>query len=340
MRISKFHFLFLFLFLFLRSLGQDIHWSQYNASPLNLNPALAGIFDGDQRIIANHRNQWNSVTLPYKTISLSYDRPIAMKGLKNASFGGGIVVNNDKAGDSRMGVFQVNMIFNYIRKMSKDSVHLLSAGLSAGVGQRSFNTTNLSFDDQWNGDSYDPNMSTGENFDRTALIFYDITPGIDWYYKPTQRLKGNLGISFAHVNRPNMSFMNNADISLHPKTTIHAKMQFPVHKEIDVLPSFIYEKQNQYHEFITGASVKYIMATKYGYNSAFYLGTYLRFGDAVILSTGVDFKDFHFGFSYDINTSGLKPASNGRGGFELSLVYILRKFIPINEHKHICPVYL
>ncbi|MEK7227019.1 MAG: type IX secretion system membrane protein PorP/SprF, partial [Bacteroidota bacterium] len=50
---------------FLSSLqAQDIHFSQFLSSPMNLNPALAGQFDGDHRFVMNHRNQWSSVTVP------------------------------------------------------------------------------------------------------------------------------------------------------------------------------------------------------------------------------------------------------------------------------------
>jgi hypothetical protein len=43
--------------------------------------------------------------------------------------------------------------------------------------------------------------------------------------------------------------------------------------------------------------------------------------DAVIASTRFDFNDLSLGFSYDINISQLKPASNSQGSFEFSLIY-------------------
>ncbi|MEM6697047.1 MAG: type IX secretion system membrane protein PorP/SprF, partial [Bacteroidota bacterium] len=41
--------------------AQDIHFSQIGYSPLNLNPALTGIFEGDMRFTGNYRQQWNPV---------------------------------------------------------------------------------------------------------------------------------------------------------------------------------------------------------------------------------------------------------------------------------------
>ena len=55
------------------SWGQDIHFSQFYAAPHTLNPALTGSFDGDWRFAGNYRNQWKSVTEPFKTLALSAD---------------------------------------------------------------------------------------------------------------------------------------------------------------------------------------------------------------------------------------------------------------------------
>ena len=60
--------------LFMLSLGasaQDIHFSQFFETPLLRNPALAGIFSGDMRLQSVYRTQWQSVTVPYQTVSFN-----------------------------------------------------------------------------------------------------------------------------------------------------------------------------------------------------------------------------------------------------------------------------
>ena len=54
-------------------ISQDIHFSNWQMSPLNLNPANTGMFEGDGRIIFNYRNQWKSVPVPYNTYSFGAD---------------------------------------------------------------------------------------------------------------------------------------------------------------------------------------------------------------------------------------------------------------------------
>ena len=39
--------------------AQDPHFSQFFSSPLTLNPAFTGKFDGAVRFIGDYRNQWN-----------------------------------------------------------------------------------------------------------------------------------------------------------------------------------------------------------------------------------------------------------------------------------------
>ena len=53
--------------------AQDIHFSQFYASPLTLNPSLTGNFDGLMRFGGNYRNQWASVSVPYSTASVYTD---------------------------------------------------------------------------------------------------------------------------------------------------------------------------------------------------------------------------------------------------------------------------
>jgi len=47
--------------------AQDPHFSQFNASPLTLNPAMAGKVQCTYRASVNYRDQWNSIPAPYVT---------------------------------------------------------------------------------------------------------------------------------------------------------------------------------------------------------------------------------------------------------------------------------
>ena len=58
-----------------------------------------------------------------------------------------------------------------------------------------------------------------------------------------------------------------------------------------------------------------------------YFGAWARannVSDAIIPYVGMDYGSFNLGISYDVNVSGFKVASQSQGGFEISLIYILK----------------
>jgi hypothetical protein len=68
---SLFIILFLLILSQLSTKAQDINFSQFYDLPVLRNPAIAGLFKGDVRVTSGYRNQWQSVTVPYKTIALA-----------------------------------------------------------------------------------------------------------------------------------------------------------------------------------------------------------------------------------------------------------------------------
>jgi len=77
--------------------AQDIHYSQFNRSPIYINPALAGIFKGDVRFVGNYRSQWNKVPVNYQTFSGSVEKKFINTNQKNSLFSAGLLFNHDEA---------------------------------------------------------------------------------------------------------------------------------------------------------------------------------------------------------------------------------------------------
>src|SRR5580693_5493092 len=61
--------------------AQDPGFSQFFASPLSLNPALTGKFNGVIRVAGNYRNQWPSINNAFITSTVSVDAPILVNKL-------------------------------------------------------------------------------------------------------------------------------------------------------------------------------------------------------------------------------------------------------------------
>ncbi|MCE3279368.1 MAG: hypothetical protein K0S44_1559 [Bacteroidetes bacterium] len=319
--------------------AQDIHYSQFNSSPENLNPAQTGLFDGDWRFDGNYRSQWSAIPVPYKTFSLATDTRLKTK-LENDVPGAGLQINNDKSGDSRFSTTQILLSGSYIKKLTKDSANFLSLGIQPGITTKSFDVNALTFDNQYDGDQYNAALASGESFSKTRITYFDLGAGITYLWRKTNRTKINIGISAFHLNRPKQSFFENDNIRLDVKTTFSGIGQVPVSAKLDVLPSFMYQRQGKFNETLVGLFGKYHLKPIDGKETAISLGAFYRVKDAFIVVANMDYKNFNVGISYDVNTSKLIAATNRRGGFEISIIYIFKKMVPFVAKKRVCPIYM
>jgi type IX secretion system PorP/SprF family membrane protein len=149
--------------------GQDIHFTQYNFSPLNENPAYTNLFDGDMRFVGNFKNQWQSVPVSYNTASASMDMNFVT--LKNHDrIGGGLLFYYDRAGDSHLSSLNAALSFSYQLNFGKNDVNTISFGYQIGFVNRSFDYTKLFFDNQFNGDAF--NLSIPMKHSAKPILYF------------------------------------------------------------------------------------------------------------------------------------------------------------------------
>jgi len=318
--------------------AQDIHFSQFNFSPMNQNPANTNLFDGDFRFVGNYRNQWPSVPVRYNTFSASAEMNFAT--LKNGDrVGGGLVFFFDRAGDSRFTSLNTALSVSYIKTLDKKRRHLLSGGMQFGLVNRNINYSKLNFDNQWNGDVYDPNIGVDENFIRTRFNYFDLGVGVAYRYAKTERTNFTVGFSAVHLTQPRQTFYNDNAVKLNPRFTLHTRTQIKVAKKADIVPEFQFQMQDSKYEVSYGAHAKYYVMQS-THTVALNLGAYGRSAEAGWLLAGVDYDNLQINLSYDINFSKLRNASRYNGGFEVSVIYILAKVKKINKPGAVCPAFL
>jgi len=318
--------------------AQDIHFSQYYNSPLNLNPAKAGYFMGSHRFTLNYKNQWQSVTTPYRTFSASFDMPVIQRGHKLDMLGSGLVVNTDKAGDAAYSTTHAGFAVSYIKALNKMNNHYISFALQPGFYQRSFKQDKLFFDSQFDGTSYNASLPQGETFARNNYTFFDISAGLYWNYQHFDNLGFDAGIAVFHINKPSQTFYQDPTTVLNQKILIFANALFQINERYDMVPGIFYARQHNFKEFLIGSTFRYIKSPNPINYATFNLGMFFRTKDAAIVAAGFDFLQYSFAVSYDLNYSDLKPASRHMGGLELSFKYILdskRSYV----RKVPCPIF-
>lgn len=316
--------------------AQDIHFSQYNYSPLNYSPATTGLFDGDIRANGFYRNQWNSVTIPYKTFGLAYDQVLGIPSASGARHSAGALINSDRAGDGNFGTLQLLLSYAHLFSINSDSIHFISAGVQAGFNYRSLDFNRLTFDNQFTGDVFNPSAPTNESFDRTSYIYPDLNAGISWLGN-FDNTTVQAGFSVQHLIKPNQTFLNESN-GLPMRFQMNAGAWFLKNEKISFYPSVIYMMQSEFRELTGGAEVKFNLQKESVRKRALSLGAHYRSEDAIIPSVAVYYDLWRIGLSYDVNTSDLDAVSRKRGGPEFNVTYIMKKIRYIKP-KNICPVY-
>lgn len=313
--------------------AQDPHFSQYSMMPLYQNPAMTGVYSGNYRLNAIYRSQWQSVlknesTPMFRTFGASADFRFDV-GKKDA-VGAGIMFINDQAGQGNFSTNQVNLSASFVKALGYQPKHFLSAGFIGGVGFRNVNYQSLRFGNQFDGEGFNPLLSSnevlGDNF-----TFFDLGVGVFWYYVPSKRRNFYAGVSVNHLNRPNMSFYDGENSRLFMKYNVNLGAQLPVGSSLDILPSVLFMMQGPSIETMLGTYFKIFFNSADPSGNAFYIGPFYRMvgaeakaiaSEALVLAARVDYASFTLGFSYDLNFSELTAASNSRGGFEVSLMHI------------------
>lgn len=311
------------LLLFISSVkAQDFHLSQYDAAPLNLNPALTGLFNGKYRIHGHYRTQWQAISSkPFQTGYISFDMPLA----KGFSFGASVA--NYNAGTGVYNEFQFMASAAYKMTLDKKKKHHhLSIGVQAGFFAKTINFDKLTFGQQYiqnaNGGTFDMSLATGETFANNAAINFDLAAGITYYYSNiASRVNPFVGVSVYHLNFPKESFYGE-DNKLPLRYVFNGGVRIGLTEMFTLMPKFMYEHQKEANEFLVSLILQMYLKNA---DVILMAGPTFRTKDAFAIDLGVNWNNLEFRFSYDVNFSSLNVSTQGRGGTELSLTYIINR---------------
>ena len=330
-----------FVFLFNHSLSaQDIHFTQFTMSPLTLNPALTGDFEGTFRIGGLYRDQHNFVRgktpggKGFRTPSFFVDVPIIMIR-KRDWLSAGVAVVQDKAGTGGLTNNASLLSASYHLSLDKNSSRYLVAGFQWGNVSRKFkDALDLTFEDGIlsNRPSLDLTKVEGEGNNYSVV-------NIGLMYKAimNKTTDMNIGGVASYITRPNgtVSTGGGGNIFKRPlKITFHGQLNRQMSDKTSIHPAFIFQNSAGTNEIALQVMGGYLLNLKEDKKLKAKVGLGYRVGDAVQILLGGEYEDWQFGLAYDLNVSGLTPASNLRGGFELAI----NKIIKIYKKPDVKPV--
>lgn len=338
--MAKFYLFFgLAAVLFAGSLtAQDARFAQFYSAPLQTNPALTGVMEGQLRFTANYRELYTSIlgNEGFKTIAAGLDvrRPVG----KGNFFGLGLHLMRDQAGVSNFTRNQGAISGSFQKKLSggrrRGPTSYLVAGGQLAFGQRGFDVEKLWFSNQFFVDAstreayIDQGLASGEAFAATSSgLYLDFNAGLLYYAVLDDNTSFYAGAAAFHLNEPNISSIGEMD-NLNRKYVGHMGGEVPFGSSgFSILPAAQVQSQGPAFSAIAGANIRYTQREwrEVGLRAGLWVHASNRLDktstDALIVSAIVDMDRWQFGLSYDITVTDLRESNNGRGAFEISMIY-------------------
>jgi type IX secretion system PorP/SprF family membrane protein len=340
---KQFHVFILLVFLTNVVSAQDPSFTQFFASPLTLNPALTGKFDGDLRVAGNYRNQWPTVNNAYITSTVSIDFPILQSQLaQDDRWGLGFMAMTDKTANGILTSNYVALSTAYHKTVDENGLHSVSVGFQGTYANRILDGPRLHFLDGLQIDgTWLPSSSEPVNLQVVTASYFNMNAGVLYNGSLNGDNAVYLGVAMYNINQPHASFLGANDITIPSRLTIHGGGYFPSAGSGQTwYLSALYNRQATASEFVVGGALELSASTDETKPVNVYFGSWMRLSnvnDALIPYVGMDYGSFNLGITYDVNVSAFKVASQTQGGIEISLVYIFKKQQDDGRNKVKCP---
>ena len=303
-----------------KSIAQDYHLSQFDANPLNLNPALTGerlTENKGLQINFNYRNQTSNFTngsSSYKTFAEGIDFPVSKK------FSIGQYFTNNKSVNNTFNVTNIMISSSYkiISNTSNDDKQNLSVGLQVGVINKNYSPQNFTYGNQYSANSesgFDRDLPSGENINIVSNNQLRANFGV--YYRTklnADKITVYSGFSVNNIAK-SKEIVGGNKIPMTIRYNLNFGGMYKVDEKISLFPNILYMNQNKAHELNIGVLMQYKMNTI----QTPIVGLSWRNKNAVIVHVGLKIKGNTFRASYCFINSYLAEFRNR--GLEFSIVH-------------------
>ncbi|MFP4096780.1 MAG: PorP/SprF family type IX secretion system membrane protein [Cyclobacteriaceae bacterium] len=310
--------------------AQEIRFSQYQAVPMMLNPANAGILP-DYTLNINYRVQ-NVGFLAYRSTYASFSVPFYDKKQEPRQIGGlalGFV--SDVAGQANEIITTgASLSFAYQLRFDSYGVDALNFGLQTEFIQTRVDFGVLNWPSQVTYYGFDPGRRPDQLLEgRDNYLRFNA--GLVWTHEPGRnKLRAersnrfHLGFAASNLNTPSMSFISDGSYQVPLLYRMHGGADLLLNRQLSLSPAFLMMLQNQLFQYNIGAILSITKVVRSvnnpGLNSLrLFAGSWYRSSDALVFMLGASGRTFHAAVSYDANAFRRKAGIQAQGAFELSL---------------------
>jgi len=354
---TKFYVFAVFMSIGLMTGAQDIHFSQYYASPLTLNPALCGKFDGFARVDGIYRGQYYGLSQSssiYRTPAISADFSLLKDvGMEGNALGVGVSVVNDVQtstatdGSNAQGKINTTSIaleLAYTIQLMKTHPMQLSIGFEPSVTIKNTNG-DYEYPQAFNSQLvYQTGSPYNELLTQPKRTYFNLAYGLFFNHQPIEKLTYFLGFSMNNVARPQTDVIaiNNSIGKLNFLFVLHGGLDIKVAPKWTIIPGFLYQNEAKANEANAGITAGYDILDRDNKNgvrqkATIYFGLWNRMGNDVgsafqyrnvTPKIGLDYRGFRVDFAYDISVGNIAADAKPVPGiyrpqaYELAISYI------------------
>jgi type IX secretion system PorP/SprF family membrane protein len=338
MQLKKYFLLIFLTTIFLApTYGQDFHYTQYFMSPLGVNPALAGAFNGSYRINGIYRDQYRgSATQPFGGFSLNVDAPIIRGIRKQDWIGVGLRMEQNKSGGLGQKLNFYGLGVAYHLALDKKQTSIFTIGAQYGTGGYSYNRlkdgdTGRSIASGTSGlSTQENNFNNSSEMGSTNVSggsLNDLTVGLLFNRKnPKAGSDLKIGIAVEGILNPNRAFpatlggggsgQDKKGIGLNG----FGSYEFSMGKRASLTSGLFYYSNKKASALVINSIYNYKL--KPGDKFILHGGLGLRNVRAGLIYLGATISGIRIGVAYDVDIGASTLATNNHKSIELGVTYI------------------
>ncbi|MCD6011293.1 MAG: type secretion system rane protein PorP/SprF [Flavipsychrobacter sp.] len=298
--------------------AQDVHYVQFDATPLAVNPALTGMFDGSMRMSALYRNQWANEIIPYVTSGTSFDMPVFTDKKKNY-VGMGTQIIRNTTGDGTL--YSFSMIFSaaYHKHFGKKDGNIcdFGIGLQGAYLQRNYDVAYLFYGGEFLYGQFANTWGSG-------ISFMELNVGLSFSQSLGQHFNYTIGLSENNIREPSEKWQQQQAIGtgiVRNTTGVFSAIWRP--GKLSFRPCIHVVVSKLRTAIIGGNEFHYTVSKNKQHNNpvSVFAGGWYRLDDIASVTVGAEFLRVRIGMAVDCTPVPRHMKYSGLGAVEFSVKY-------------------
>jgi type IX secretion system PorP/SprF family membrane protein len=313
------HFITALIFLcsFLGINAQDLNFTQYEMTPVFVNPANTGGFLGTFRIGGIFRDRAPNLPGAFKTMDFAIEVNFGFALRKKDWTSLAITFLDDRSGEISLGSGGFLVDGAYHLALGKGNLAI--GGQYGGMSMSAKDPEKGTVLESISGGGSSPDLM---KLQQGKASYNEISAGLA-YSTPisTKKHQLKLGFSAHHINKPDVSVLGSGAVNkLNILFSGQASLRYHLNEKTDLVPMLWFRNLSKVSETVPQCMVSYLFNVEKKIRLNAGLG--YRFDDAIQIMAGMDYGNIKVQLGYDAPNSKFSTALSGIGGLEIGVIYV------------------